>query len=107
MLLPNFLHSINDFIIPRRKNDRILNSIFKILHNAYNSRMTETTLVPKEAGECSHGGGKAPCPFKKGSTGAYVPFNNSVVGISWFIKIDLKQIYCSYSHTQKIQNGFP
>jgi len=24
----------------------------------------------------------------------------------WFIKIDLKQIYCSYSCTQKIQNGF-
>jgi len=25
---------------------------------------------------------------------------------SWFIKIDLKQIYCSYSRTQKIQKGF-
>jgi len=24
--------------------------------------------------------------------------------ISWFIKIDLKQIYCSFSGTQKIQN---
>jgi len=28
------------------------------------------------------------------------------LGISWFIKIDLKQIYCSYSGTQKIQNDF-
>jgi len=26
--------------------------------------------------------------------------------ISWFIKIELKQIYCSYSCTHKIQNGF-
>jgi len=26
--------------------------------------------------------------------------------ISWFIKIDLKQIYYSYSPTQKIHNGF-
>jgi len=26
--------------------------------------------------------------------------------ISWFIKIDLKQIYCSYSSIQKIQNAF-
>jgi len=26
--------------------------------------------------------------------------------ISWFIKIDLKQIYCSYSGTQKIPNDF-
>jgi len=26
--------------------------------------------------------------------------------VSWFIKIDLKQIYCSYSGTQKIQNDF-
>jgi len=26
--------------------------------------------------------------------------------ISWFIKIDLKQSYCSYSGTQKIQNVF-
>ena len=26
--------------------------------------------------------------------------------ISWFIKIDLKQIYCSYSRTHKIQNDF-
>jgi len=27
-------------------------------------------------------------------------------GISWFIKIDLKQIYCRYSGTQEIQNDF-
>ena len=25
--------------------------------------------------------------------------------ISWIVKIDLKQIYCSYSRTQEIQNG--
>jgi len=26
--------------------------------------------------------------------------------MSWFTKIDLKQIHCSYSGTQKIQNDF-
>jgi len=45
-------------------------------------------------------------PFERGATGAEVPFHNSITGNSWFIKIDFKQIYCSYSDTQKIQDYF-
>ena len=32
--------------------------------------------------------------------------HNSSIGNSLFTKIDLKQIYCSYSGTQNIENGF-
>ena len=46
------------------------------------------------------------CPFKRGATGVEVPFQNSIIGNSWLIKIDFKQIYCSYSDTQKTQNDF-
>jgi len=46
------------------------------------------------------------CSFKKGATGEEVPFHNSITGISWFIKIDMKHIYCSYSGTQNIHNDF-
>ena len=46
------------------------------------------------------------CPFKRWATGVEVPFHNSVIGNSWFIKIDFEKIYCSYSGTQKIQNNF-
>ena len=42
-----------------------------------------------------------------GATGQEVPFHNNIIGIiSWFIDTELKQIYCSYSRTQKIQKGF-
>ena len=46
--------------------------------------------------------GHCPLSFRRGATWAEVP---SWV-ISWFIKIDLKQIYCSYSRNTKIQNVF-
>jgi len=42
------------------------------------------------------------CPLKRE---AEVPFHNSITD-DFIINIDLKQIYCSYSPTQKIQNVF-
>ena len=43
--------------------------------------------------------------LSKWGNGAEVTFRNYNI-IGNFIKTDLKQIYCTYSRTQKIQNGF-
>jgi len=50
--------------------------------------------------------GKRVAPFSKGATGVEVPFRNRIIGNFMVYKIDLKQIYCSYSRTHKIHNGF-
>jgi len=48
-----------------------------------------------------------PVSFKREAMRVEVPFFIIVSWvISWFIKIDLKRIYCSYSRVKKIQNGF-
>jgi len=46
--------------------------------------------------------GALPLSFQNGATWAEVPF----WVISWFVKIDLNQIYCSYSRNKNIQNVF-
>ena len=48
--------------------------------------------------------GEYPSALSKGSGGAF--FITVLWAISWFIKIELKQIYCSNSPNKKIQNGF-
>jgi len=60
----------------------------------------------RNEGEWRHEGTLPPLTIVKGGNGSEVPFFNSIIGNSWFIKIDLKQIYCSYSDTQKNQNDF-
>ena len=50
--------------------------------------------------------GIATLAFQKQGNGANVLFVTVSQVNSWFIKIVLKQNYCSYSPTQKIQNGF-
>ena len=50
--------------------------------------------------------GTLPLVLLKERKGAKVPFRNSIIGNFMFIMIDLKQIYCSYSRTQKIKNVF-
>ena len=60
----------------------------------------------RDAEEWRDDGDISPLTFQKGATGVEVPFHKSIIGNSWFIKIDLKQIYCSYSDTQKTQNDF-
>jgi len=47
-----------------------------------------------------------PLPFRKGTTAAEVPFCKSIVGNFMACQDRLKHIYCSYSHTQKLQNRF-
>jgi len=42
-----------------------------------------------------------PYPFTRGTTEEEVPFHKVSEVFSWFIKIDMKQIYCSYWYTQK------
>jgi len=49
--------------------------------------------------------GTFPSALSKGGGSAF--FITVLWVISWFIKIELKQIYCSYSRNRKIQNGFP
>jgi len=51
-----------------------------------------------------HDGGIAPLTFPKWATGRRCLFITVSLVISWLIKIDLKQFYCSYLDTQKIQN---
>jgi len=60
-------------------------------------------------------GALPPCPFRREATRVEVPFHNSIIihGLissipvsPHFINIDLRQIDCSYSRTQKIQNVF-
>jgi len=46
------------------------------------------------------------CPFKMEQRGRKCLFIAVSLVISWFIKIYLKQIYCSYSGTHKILNEF-
>jgi len=63
--------------------------------------------MPSDAGERWHYEGISSPAFQNGSSGAEVSFHNSIIGIiSLFIKVELKEIYCSYSRTQKVQNGF-
>jgi len=62
----------------------------------------DTSVGSRDAEEQEDDGGIAPCLLKWGATWAEVP---SWV-ISWFIKIDLKKNYCSYSRCKIIQNGF-
>jgi len=50
--------------------------------------------------------GISPCPFKRGKQERMSVFIKILYVISWFVKNDLKQIYCSYLRTQKIQNDF-
>jgi len=45
-----------------------------------------------------------PSGFSKGSGGAF--FITVLWAISWFVKIKLKQIYCSYLRNKKIQDRF-
>ena len=47
-----------------------------------------------------------PCSFKREVTGVELTFHGSIMGNFMVIKIELKQIYCSYSRTHSIQNGF-
>jgi len=49
----------------------------------------------------------APLALSKGSNGGGCAFFITASWvISWFIKIDLKNIYCNYSCNKKIQNVF-
>ena len=47
-----------------------------------------------------------PCLFKRGQRGRKCRFITVSKVISWFVKIDLKQINCSHPRTKKIQNSF-
>jgi len=44
--------------------------------------------------------------FQNGSNGAELTFHHSIIGNFMVNKVFLKQIYCSYSRTHNIQNGF-
>jgi len=50
--------------------------------------------------------GIATLAFQKQGNGANVPFRNSITGKFMICQDRLETNYCSYSPTQKIQNGF-
>jgi len=61
----------------------------------------------RDAEEWRHGEGIAPSDLSKREQGGVeVLFHYSIIGNCMVIKIDLNQIYRSYSGTQKIQNEF-
>jgi len=80
------------------------------------STVTHNTTTSKESvcrimctGTPENGGmvrALPPLAFQKGSKGAEVLFHYSIISNCMVIKIDLNQIYRSYSGTQKIQNDF-
>jgi len=79
----------------------------RVTHCSLQQRVKRVLVdMHRDAGEWRHGGGIALCPFKREQWGRRCLFITVPLVSSWFIKIDLKQIYCSYSGTQKIQNDF-
>jgi len=60
----------------------------------------------RHAGERENDGEIFPLTFQKGGNGGGVPFHSTIIGNFMVINVGLKQIYCNYSRTQKIQNGF-
>jgi len=62
-----------------------------------------------DAKEQGHDGGIASLAFSKGvqkGQGCLFTAVSLSEVISWLIKIELKQIYCNYLRTQKLQNVF-
>ena len=76
-----------------------------LTHETATTRVKKQPTLIRDAGERGHDGGISQLSFQKGDNVAEVLFHNSII-ILWFIKIDLKQIYCSHSPPQKIQNDF-
>ena len=74
-----------------------------IQRNAKGEVVTIRTGTPEDGGMA----GEMPSALSKERNGGGGAFITVSLVISWFIKIDLKQIYYSYSGTQKIQNDFP
>jgi len=66
-------------------------------------RFLQHNGVQEGAGERGHW---PPGLLNGGQRGWRCHFITASYVILWFIKIELKQIYCSYLRTQKIQNGF-
>jgi len=66
-----------------------------------------TSVDPRDTGEQENDGGIFSPLFQKGGNGGWGAFFTTLSWvISWLIKIDSKQIYCSYSRNKKIHNGF-
>jgi len=82
-------YTVLRFIKPLRSHHRLLDTDLKC------GRCNQRRLTA---------GASPTFPFKREATGAEAPFHNST--IDKFIKIELEQIYCSYSRIHKIQNGF-
>jgi len=59
-----------------------------------------------DAGKRGMAAALSPALSKAGQRRRRCLFITASLVISWLIKVDLKQIYCSYSCTQKVQNGF-
>jgi len=67
----------------------------------------DLSVDSRDAGEQENGGDIYPPTLCKGGLrGGGAFFITASWVISRFSKIDLKQIYCTYSRTQKIMNGF-
>jgi len=61
----------------------------------------------RDAGERVHEEDIAPLTSYKGGNGdGGALFIKVSQVISWFVKIELKQIHCSHSRTQKLRKGF-
>jgi len=80
----------------------------RVTHCSLQQRVKRVLVdMHRYAGGWRHIGGIALCFFKgEQQRGQRCVFITVPFVSSWFIKIGLKQIYCSYSGTQKFQNDF-
>ena len=90
------------------RNLPLICELWRILYNITREResRTESGNIDGQPGTPERGGGALrghfPCPLKGGLRGHRCRCVSVSQVISWFIKINLKQIYCSYLHTPKI-----
>ena len=81
--------------------------MFIVTHRSLQQRVKKLRVdVHRDASGWRHGGKLPLWPFQRAQQGRRCLFITVSLIISWFIKIDHKQIYCRYLGTQKIQNDF-
>ena len=81
--------------------------MFIVTHCSLQQRVKKLRVdMHRDARGWMHGGELPLWPFQRAQRGRRCLFITVSLVISWFIKIDLKQTYCSYLDTQKIQNDF-
>ena len=95
-----FHHSSEPVAAAVAERDRSSSALWRMYDRIYAA--LGWASVVRDAGEK----GIPPCPCETGATGPEVPFHNSIISNFVVYQDRLETNFCSYSRTQKIQNGF-